>query len=61
MCAGDRYILTSDGVHSFVDAGELASLMLLDADLETVASRIAKAVEGAGAPDNFSLVLIEVA
>jgi serine/threonine protein phosphatase PrpC len=61
VCAGDRYILTSDGVHSFVDAGELAALMLLDNDLETIASRIAKAVEGAGAPDNFSLVLVEVA
>lgn len=37
------------------------SIREIVADLETVASQIAKAVEGAGAPDNFSLVFIEVA
>ena len=57
---GDRFVLTSDGVHSFVEAGELESMMTRDADLETVANEIAAAVEGAGAPDNFSLVLVDV-
>jgi serine/threonine protein phosphatase PrpC len=59
--AGDRFVLTSDGVHSVVGADELSSLMLLDADPETVASGIADAVVSAQAPDNYSLVVIEVA
>ncbi|MEJ7832831.1 MAG: MerR family transcriptional regulator [Nocardioides sp.] len=56
----DRFALTSDGVHSVVGVGELSSLMLLDAALETIASKIAAAVEEAQAPDNYSLILVEV-
>lgn len=57
---GDRFALTSKGVHAVVATDELAALMLLDADLEAVASAITDAVQAGQAPDNYSLVLMEV-
>jgi serine/threonine protein phosphatase PrpC len=56
--AGDRFALTSKGVHAVV---ELESLLQSDADLESLATAIVESVEGAGAPDNYSLVLVDVA
>ncbi len=58
--AGDRFALTSKGVHAVLAGDELETLLLQDADLESVASRITEAVQSAGAPDNYSLVLVEV-
>lgn len=57
---GDRFALTSDGVHAVIAREELASLLTLEADLEAVASAMADAVAKAHAPDNYSLVLVEV-
>ncbi len=57
---GDRFALTSKGVHAVLAADVLEVLLLQDTDLESVASLIAEAVESAGAPDNFSVVLVEV-
>ncbi len=57
--AGDRFVLTSDGVHAVLAPDELSSLMLLD-DAETAAGNIVDAVEKAGAPDNYSVVMVEV-
>lgn len=60
MQAGDRFALTSDGVHSVVAADELTALMVHDGELESIATKIADAVEAAEAPDNYSVVLVEV-
>ena len=58
--AGDRFAITSKGVHEVVAADELATLLLTDADLEEAASRVTEAVAAAGAPDNYSVVLVGV-
>ncbi len=58
--AGDRFAITSKGVHEVVAADELAALVLLDADLESIATEIADAVEAAQAPDNYSVVLVGI-
>lgn len=61
VAAGDRFALTSKGVHAVVDNDELETLLLTATDLESMADRVADSVERAGAPDNYSLVLVEVA
>lgn len=58
--SGDRLVLTSDGVHAVLPAEELAAL-LAGGDPEDVADRVVAAVEAAGAPDNFALVVADLA
>ncbi len=57
---GDRFAITSKGVHEVVGVDELEALLLMEADLDEMAGRIAQAAEAAGAPDNFSVVVVEV-
>lgn len=58
--AGDRLVLTSDGVHAVLPAEELAEI-LGGSDPQGVADRVVAAVEAAGAPDNFALVVADLA
>jgi len=58
--AGDRFVLTTDGVHAVVPPETLADLLRADADLDRVAADVAAAVEDAGAPDNYSVVVMGV-
>ncbi|MDN4161725.1 MerR family transcriptional regulator [Nocardioides abyssi] len=57
---GDRFVLTTDGVHSVLDAAELAGLLTADADPQAVVDAVAQAVEAAGAPDNWSVVVLDL-
>ena len=41
-------------------AWRLADLFRADADLDRIAADVAAAVEDAGAPDNYSVVVIDV-
>ena len=59
LLAGDRLVLTSDGVHSFVD--DLASLLTLAAPPQNVADAAAEAVTRAGKPDTHTLVVVDLA
>lgn len=55
---GDRLVLTTDGVHSFVD--DLAALLTDPADPEAVAEAVAAAVVRAGEPDNHTVVVVDL-
>jgi serine/threonine protein phosphatase PrpC len=59
VCPGDRYVVCSDGVHDVVSATRLAALAgagPVTRALERVEAEIIKC----GAPDNYTLLLIEV-
>ncbi|MCD4534938.1 MerR family transcriptional regulator [Nocardioides sp. cx-169] len=58
--AGDRLVLTTDGVHAVLGP-DLDALLSRDEDAETVAAAVAAAVEDAGAPDNYSVVVVDLA
>lgn len=58
--AGDRLVLTSDGVHAVLPAAELTELLQGEAPLEELVARVAAAVEAAGAPDNYALVVADL-
>ncbi|MDN4174106.1 MerR family transcriptional regulator [Nocardioides sp. SOB77] len=57
---GDRLVLTTDGVHSVLDPAELAGLLAADVDAAAVADAVADAVVAAGAPDNWSVVVVDL-
>lgn len=56
---GDRLILTTDGIHDWVDAGQLAS-MAGDNEPEEAAQRIIEAAQQAGSDDNLTCQIIEI-
>jgi serine/threonine protein phosphatase PrpC len=56
---GDRYLLSSDGLHGVVREARIAEL-LATPDLDVAADRLIAAVREAGAPDNVTIVLVAV-
>jgi len=56
--AGDRLVLTTDGVHSWVD--DLGALLTRAADPQDVADAVAAAVVRAGEPDNHTVVVVDL-
>ncbi|MCW2736060.1 MerR family transcriptional regulator [Nocardioides sp.] len=54
----DRLVLTTDGVHSFVD--DLAPLLTMAAAPQAVADAVAVAVGEAGEPDNHTVVVVDL-
>ena len=54
---GERFLLSSDGLHGLVDAATLARLAAQD-DLDTAAEALVSAALDAGGTDNISLVLV---
>lgn len=55
---GDRLVLTTDGVHSWLD--DLAALLLSPAAPQEVADAVAAAVSEAGEPDNHTVVVADL-
>jgi len=56
---GDRYLLSSDGLHGVVKE-ELIAELLATPDLTVAADQLIAAVKRAGAPDNVTVVLMAV-
>jgi serine/threonine protein phosphatase Stp1 len=59
LAPGDRYLLSSDGLHGVVTDAAIAELMQ-SPDLDAAADGLIAAVLRAGAPDNVSVVLVAV-
>jgi len=58
---GDRLVLTTDGVHAVLAADLLTALVTAGGEPQQVADALAAAVEDAGAPDNHSVVVADLA
>ena len=56
--AGDRLVLTTDGVHAVVD--DLGVLLAASAPPQQVADEVADAVAAAGEPDNHTIVVVDL-
>ncbi|WP_109509954.1 MerR family transcriptional regulator [Nocardioides speluncae] len=57
---GDRIVLTTDGVHREVDPADLAAILVAPGTPANVADAVADAVAEAGAPDNWSVVVVDL-
>ena len=55
----DRLVLTTDGVHSYVD--DLDAMITAEAGPQEIADAVAAAVVAGGAPDNHTIVVADLA
>lgn len=58
LLPGDRLVMTTDGVHSYVD--DLDALITAEADPQSVADAVAAAVVAAREPDNHTIVVADL-
>jgi len=59
--AGDRILMTTDGVHEVVDDGKLERLISPDQPPEAIANAIVKTALARGSCDNLTAVVIRIA
>lgn len=59
--AGDRYLLSTDGLHSVLDEQELREVLETAATPQEAVDELVQRVHKAGAPDNLSCVVIDAA
>ena len=57
---GDRFVLTTDGVHGELSAVALADLLTGPGSADDVASAVEAAVTEAGADDNYHLIVVDL-
>lgn len=57
---GDRFVLTTDGVHSVVEPAWLSGALCSADSPDGVVEAVGAAVERAGAPDNYAVVVVEL-
>ncbi|MGZ4565280.1 MAG: MerR family transcriptional regulator [Blastococcus sp.] len=57
---GDRFVLTTDGVHAVLAPAQLAAYLVEGASPEQVVALVEAAVVDAGAPDNYAVVAVDL-
>jgi len=57
---GDRFLISSDGLHDSLDSEELKSILESNAPVEEVASQLADRAVKAGSSDDISVVVLDV-
>lgn len=57
---GDRFVLTTDGVHGVLEPRRLAEVLSTPGTPDDVATAVEAAVLAAGAPDNYGVVVVDV-
>lgn len=57
---GDRFVLTTDGVHGELEPAELTALLVSDGSPAQVAAAVAEAVERTGADDNYVVLVVDL-
>lgn len=57
---GDRFMISSDGIHDTLDDQEIASILATEASMEVVASQLMDTAVRAGSSDDISVVVLDV-
>jgi protein phosphatase len=58
--AGDRLLLSSDGLHGVVPDEVIGDVLGSDAPLDTLCHRLIDAANAAGGPDNITTLIVKV-
>jgi PPM family protein phosphatase len=58
--AGDRWLVCSDGLSSYVPEDRITAALASDGDAEEVADRLVKESLDQGAPDNVTVVVVDI-
>ena len=61
FCSGDRFLLCSDGASDMLTDEELSNILTENTDVSDCVSEIREAIFDAGARDNFTVILLEMA
>ncbi len=59
VIAGDRYLLCSDGLHTVVEAEQIAEMLAASMPLEDVSRSLIDAANRRGGPDNIAAVVVD--
>jgi serine/threonine protein phosphatase PrpC len=57
---GDRFVLTTDGVHAVPQPADLSSLLMDGVTPEDLVFRVEVAVLAAGSPDDYAVVAVDL-
>ncbi len=57
---GDILVLTTDGVHDFIEPQRIVQAIAASADLDAAAAAIVAAAHAAGSPDNLTIQIVRV-
>lgn len=57
---GDRIVLTTDGVHREVDPADLAAILVAPGSPADIADAVADAVAAVDAPDNWTVLVVDL-
>lgn len=60
VVAGDTFLLTTDGVHDYIDPAAVTETLDREQDLNKAAQQIAALASGRGSPDNLTIQIIRV-
>lgn len=57
---GDRFLLSTDGLHDFIDDAPLKTLLSLDDDLDTIAKNLVQTALDNGSDDNVTCQIVHI-
>jgi PPM family protein phosphatase len=57
---GDRWLICSDGLSSYVNDSTISAVLVADLDAEEAATRLVKESLDNGAPDNVTVVVVDI-
>ena len=57
---GDRYLICSDGLSGFVGSDAIRDVLVDGGDVDQVADSLVQLAYGAGAPDNVTVIVVDV-
>lgn len=60
VCPGDRFILCSDGLSSVISDDEICEILHNQTSAAASIKILAEAINKAGAPDNFSIICVDI-
>lgn len=61
VCPEDRFILCSDGLSSVVEDEKISQILHTQGNAEHTVNMLAEEIKKAGAPDNYSIICIDIA
>lgn len=60
LAEGDAFLVCSDGVHDVIADSRIGEILSAGTELPAAANRLRDEIVGAGAPDNFSFVMVRL-
>ena len=61
VCPGDRFVLCSDGLTSVIPEATIREILAEERDPEKTVCSLSEKIRAAGAPDNYTIICIDIA